>query len=412
MRFHTSTTLIKVFLIAITLLAPLLVYGGAHAQNAVPSPTGHITEDTIPHGIGFKMFKIHQWNLLEIAKHDDDNNGSFESYVARPDFDMTIPSQAWSQEGITSVSFQEICRSTADAFAAANNINATNYQFIDYQGNTSDYLVQKGACQTKSGIANDTFGIVVFLRGDPISKQTFRYTGSAASSYGQRGVPCVKTRYQERVLTSCTQHTEFRNNAQDRFAVTRAETIQFRDFAESFAASSTASDHIFLPGDYNLSPIWRVNGNNGSTGSPLNDPNVLLGEKYHGYNIGATSGTISKYFRIDYIFMDWGLQHVEGVEPVCEGIGITDENSSPAYPNGDHCYIGEVGYELGLLNTNPPSSQDNIDTENDASVQNKNGIPGVPNAGNKLHDKTVLLVAGVGLVASASALLKRRKLRA
>lgn len=359
-----------------------------HAQS-VPSPTSHVTHDSLGLKPSAKVFKIHQWNALDVAKFGTDD------YRPRADFNMNIVAEAWNNENITSIGLQEICQSTVDSFAAANSISSGNYQFLDYQGNTNAWLVYNEACQTKSGITGDKLGLAIFLRGDPLDKQTFRFTGSAASSWGQRGVPCVKTRYLDRVITACTEHTDFRLNEQDRFAVTRAETLQYRDFAETVAASGVKNDYILLPADYNLSPDWPASPDSGAPGNPINDPNNLLADGYHGYNVGKTNPTKAPVIRIDHIMFSKSLNYASNTVPLCSGTGIVVEGSVPSYPSGDHCYIGSVAYESDRGNESPGGQK---------------VVPGTPKAGDIVNNSfTPIIGASILVTAGVSYTIYRRK---
>lgn len=354
--------LLKSFMILSLVLSVLLFSSiKTYAQSAVPSPTNV----AIPANAS-KVFKIHQWNTLDVNKVSDG------VYNPRPSFNMTIPDNSWSQEGITGVGFQEVCQSTVDKFASDNGISSGNYQFLNYQGSTSDWQTYNDACEARSAVNNDQFGIAIFLRGTPIDKQTMRYSGPAYSTYGERGVACVKTSYLDRILTACTQHTDFvKSDPVDRFVITRAQTQQYREFAESFANSGTVANYIFLPADYNLSPDWKINGTS-PVGSPMNDPNFLFADEYHGYNVGNTHSTNSPIIRIDHIMFSKSLSYATNTAPLCSGPGLAVQGAVPGefYPTGDHCYIGSIAFETD--DTPPPTTPGNTN------------IPGTPNAGDRL----------------------------
>ena len=388
-RIPVLATFLRLSFSTLLLAAMLLIHANkVFAQNVVPSPTSHVTKASLNLNAEDKLFKIHQWNALDVAKFGTDD------YRPRADFNMNITAEAWNNENITSIGLQEICQSTVDSFAAANSISSGNYQFLDYQGNTNDWLVYNEACQTKSGITGDKVGLAIFLRGDPLDKQTFRFTGSAASSWGQRGVPCVKTRYLDRVITACTEHAEFRLNEQDRFAVSRAEAIQYRNFAETVAASGVKNDYIFLPADYNLSPDWPASPDSGASGNPINDPNNLLADRYHGYNVGKTNPTKAPVVRIDHIMFSKSLNYASNTVPLCSGTGIVVEGSVPSYPSGDHCYVGSVAYEV------QPNSADSQEQT----------IPGVPKAGEIINNSIApLLAAAFFIITGAAYLLYYRR---
>lgn len=432
-------TLVVLATLLLPSVAPAVVLADSSAMpTGIPSPTGHTTESTIKNSKNlknFKMYKNHQWNLLEIAKYDADKNGTYETFKPRADFSMSIPNKAWATEGVTSMSFQEICRTTAERFATNNGISNNNWLFVSYRGYSNAYKQQDNTCATKNQIWGDQFGIAVYLRGTPIKKQEFRWSGAAASAYGNRGFPCVKTRYLGKVLAACTIHTEFQNNAADRFWITRAETMQFYYFAQNFAQSSTPADHTFFQGDFNLSPKWHVNSKKDSKGSAQNNPQSIIGNGYHGYNVGTTTATVNKYMRIDYIFADNKLIVIPDSVPLCKGVGIVTAKSAAAYPGGDHCYIGTTFFEydkpqLGVSQdqgdtadySNDPAIGLSADSplegsaEDDATISNTNNdlsetrqpdnaspniIPGAPKAGDLSGQKIGLLAAGLVLIGTS-----------
>ena len=139
-RIPVLATFLRLSFSTLLLAAMLLIHANkVFAQNIVPSPTSHVTKASLNLNAEDKLFKIHQWNALDVAKFGTDD------YRPRADFNMNITAEAWNNENITSIGLQEICQSTVDSFAAANSISSGNYQFLDYQGNTNAWLVYNEA---------------------------------------------------------------------------------------------------------------------------------------------------------------------------------------------------------------------------------------------------------------------------
>ena len=350
MQFKKVSLTLKVALLIFTALVSILPLNVV-AEDTTPSPTKVPTPaDAV------KVLKIHHWNLLNLARYNTDGDpqtGAYgttgaEDLKKRDDFDLTIPSTAWKEEELAALSLTEICKTEAEKFALDSNIPEENYQFADYKGSSDVWVVSNNNCTNESNDPNDAYGIALYVRGETIDKEVFRYTGEvAAEAYGDRGTPCIKHRYLELILTSCAIHTSFDGAADttDRFKYTRLEVSQIKENAEALSSEGIPGNFILLPGDYNLSPDRKTTAQPGATGDPINQPLNFLGDGYHGFNEGNSYSTGNPAVRLDYIYFSKGLHFVPDTLPLCSGPGLVSPTTAPdEYPTGDHCYIGAIAY--------------------------------------------------------------------
>lgn len=379
-KINTLTTVRTLFVLAFSIIA-VLSTTKVSALGAIPSPT----DVAIPSDAS-KVFKVHSWNVLNVAKDTE------RTY--RADFSMDVANDAWANENITILSLQEICKSSVEQFAADNAIPAANYKFLDYKGeaypgsDATAYDVDIASCRAESGDNEDDYGLAILSRGTVLNSKLIRNTGAGLleTGYGQRGIACIKTNYLDRILASCAVHTQFHNSSHpDRYEVTRNQMIQNEAAARNYAFNeSPTANYVFLPGDYNLSPTRA-----GST------PGQIMDAQWHGNNTAPTWPSTNPTTRIDHIYFSKSLQYLTSDTTVCSGPGIVTATSTNDNPTGDHCYIGAVAYETSTAQ---------------AAAQ---AIPGVPNAGEKLSSSSLLLLlGGTGLVAVSLYSWRRRKLRA
>lgn len=377
----------KQFLLFIALFI-LATPSSAIALGSIPSPTDVPT----PSG-ALVVYKVHHWNALNVDKIRDNN----DEYNVRTDFNFDIANEAWQNENITALSLNEVCRTSVEGFAAANGISSANYEFMDYQGSSSSYVVDNAACAASSGVSDDKFGQAMILRGTPIEKQTYRNTGIAAGAGGNRGLSCVKTTLDNKTLASCTMHTAFDvAGADDRFEITRQQVRQNEINARSFAQNGTIADHLFLPGDYNLSTYEANNRGVNPAPASANNPDIVLSDYFHGYNTNFTFPSVTPNRTLDYIYASTSLRYASNTPPICSGSGITNANSidTPNY-TGDHCYIGAIFYTTSNPSPNPTSQ----------SI-----IPGAPKAGDIVNNSVSPLVTAAVIVSSGvSYLIYRRR---
>lgn len=371
----------RTFVVALVSVVVFLTTTNAGALGSIPSPT-----DVLEPANAEAVYKVHHWNALNVDKVRDVN----DEYNVRTDFNLDIANDAWQNEKITALSLNEICKSSVDELAVASGIDTANYEFMDYQGRTSSYVIDNAACARSSGQNNDKFGQAILLRGAPIEKQTFRNTGVAAGAGGNRGLSCVKTTLAGKVLASCTMHTAFDvSTADDRFEITRQQVRQNETNARAFAEGGTVADHLFLPGDYNLSTYEANNRGVNPQPASANNPDIVLSDYFHGFNTQFTFPSLSPNRRLDYIYADKSLQYTENTTAVCTGPGMADEDSLGTQNyTGDHCYIGAIFYKAGATSaTSPGVGQP---------------VPGVPNAGNRLsRNSYIALIAGAGLMSTS-----------
>lgn len=331
------------------------------------------------------MYKVHQWNVLNTIKVDEGDG----RYNVRSDFSLDIANEAWANEGIAIIGLQEICKSSVEQFAASRSIPTTNYKFLDYKGSSysgsssTAYDKDIAGCRAASGDNEDDYGLAIISRGTFVDSTLIRNTGAGLMGYGERGIACIKTSYLDRILASCSVHTQFDSNASDPYDVTRIQMAQNESAARSYASSSPAASYLFIPGDYNLSP---------TNASLAEQPGPIMDAQFHGHNTGLTWPSVSPTKRIDHVYFSKSLKYLTTDTPVCSGPGIATSTSAPIdsrIDNGDHCYIGAVAYETGS--------------------QAVAIIPGTPNAGNMLRsNSTVILVGGINLIGLSFITLRRR----
>lgn len=372
-KINTLTAVRTLFVLAFSIIA-VLSTTEVSALGSIPSPT----DVAIPSDAS-KVFKVHSWNVLNVAKDTE------RTY--RADFSMDVADDAWSTENITILSLQEICKSSVEQFAADNGVPAANYVFLDYKGaaytgsSATAYDADVASCQTESGDSGDDYGLAIISRGEVLNSSLIRNTGAGLYGYGERGIACIKTRYLERVLASCGVHTQFDNNATDKLEVTRQQMIQNEANTRAFAENTTpAADYIFLPGDYNLSPA-----------DPISNPGLIMNAQWHGHNTDFSFPTTAPDRRIDHIYFSKNLSFLTTDTPVCSGPGIVTATSTDDNPTGDHCYIGAVAYETSTAQ---------------AAAQ---AIPGVPNAGEQSYRVPQLTILFGSLTVITLVTLYRRK---
>ncbi len=371
-------------------LSALFIFGHSpttHALGSIPSPT----DVAIPSNAS-KVFKVHNWNTLNVDKY---NNGG--KYNVRTDFDLSIPNDAWSNEGIAIMGFEEICKTSVQQFAATNSIPTANYRFTNYKGssyagsNPAAYDIDNNACREQSGDITDEFGFAIIARGTAINSQTYRNTLPARTGYGERGITCVKTNYLDRIIASCATHPQFNSSDPVPSAITQTQLIENEANARDYAYNNApVADHLFMPGDYNLSPTFSVA-----------KPGPIMDQQWQGHNTDLTYPSLNPNRRIDHIYFSKSLQYLTTDTTLCSGVGIVNGTSSPTYPDGDHCYIGAIAYEV-----NPTAA----DVKQDPITATSQRIPGAPKAGDIVNNSVTPLISAAVLVsAGVSYLLYRRR---